>query len=618
MAREFASNMKKIFKKEINNYTLYGVLFGVLFPLTATILECMNVHGSLTFANIAAVQSANPLLWIIDSAPFWLGLFARIGGAKQDRLMTRTQATLADKEKIVEEITHQKDLILNSAGEGIFGLDGGGNMTFVNPAAEKMLGFPPDELIGKPCHDLIHHSYPDGTSYPRERCYISATFHEGSSCMESNEVFWRKDGTCFPAEYVTTPIRQNGKLSGAVVVFKDISRRKKAEKDLIEAKEEAEKASRAKSLFLARMSHELRTPMNAILGFGQILEMEMDGSLTPNQKENVSRILEAGEHLLALINEVLDLSRVESGNLDLHLDDVDARSIIDELVPMVQPLADELKVKIFTPGEREVYVKADTLRLKQVLINLVSNGIKFNRPGGSVTLEFERPQPGRLGIRVSDTGKGIPAEDRLKIFQPFNRLEMEGGSIEGLGIGLNITKNLVELMQGRIEVESTPGKGTCFKIIFREGEKPETRLGPGKREFFSSTGPEKDRKFTLLYIEDNPANIELVRQTLERRTDVKLVSAPDAKTGLKIARKQHPQLILMDIHLPGMSGLEAFQELKKHKVTQSIPVIVLSADAMSQDIQRAIDMGFHSYLTKPLDLALLLKTVDGFIQQHDS
>jgi len=385
--------------------------------------------------------------------------------------------------------------------------------------------------------------------------------------------------------------------------------RRKAERRLILAKEEAERANKAKSEFLSNMSHELRTPLHAILGFSQLLNMDTQEPLSPNQKKNVGMILNSGEHLLALINELLDLSRIESGKMALSPEDVNVNRVLDELLALVKPLADEKNINMINrlSDGPECFVWADITRFKQVLLNLMSNAIKYNREGGSITLEAQKTPLGRVRISVKDTGIGISEEKIEAVFKPFTRIGLESSITEGTGIGLSITKRLTELMDGSIEVESVFGEGSCFTVDFPMGkphEQPE-------KELSTETSMVKEKtEYTLLYIEDNPANIDLVSKILLNRPNIKMLSAPQAKIGIELARVHQPDLILMDLDLPGIDGTEALKQLQTHDETRSIPVIAVSAHATEFEVKSALAEGFKDYIVKPLDVSDFLNRID--------
>ncbi len=512
---------------------------------------------------------------------------------------------LMQTRKTRDELLNRYHLILDAAGEGVFGLDNEGNTTFINPAAERMLGYTAKELIGNPLHTMIHHTKGDGQAYPRDECPIYAAFSDGKVHHVNDEVFWKKDGTSFPIEYYSTPIREGDRLAGAVVTFKDITARKQAEEELILAKEEAENANQAKSKFLSQMSHELRTPLNAILGFSQLIETNPKEPLTDTQQQGVSEILKGGRHLLDLINEILDMARIETGNLSLSIEDINLNDLVEELLALSMPLAKNKHIELYNyvSLEGDLYVRADRVRLKQVLLNLMSNAIKYNNPNGSVKLDAVENSEGMIEISISDTGHGIAEEHMAELFQPFNRLGSEHSEIEGTGIGLTITKQLMECMDGSVRVASKPGEGSVFTLTIPKGNQElaseELFLEPVKK---ASNAGKKLKKHVILYVEDNPANLNLVRHLFRRRSDVELLTAPDAKLGIELAVAHRPNLILMDINLPGMDGTTAMKYLHNKPETQDIPVVAISANAMPRDVKQGLAAGFCDYLTKPLDV----------------
>jgi signal transduction histidine kinase/ActR/RegA family two-component response regulator len=422
-----------------------------------------------------------------------------------------------------------------------------------------------------------------------------------------------------------------GAVYEVVWVFREaLQRRDRAESDLRElneglerrveqrteqlnaAKEEAERANQAKSEFLSRMSHELRTPLNAILGFGQLLEFETTAQ--PAQAGHVREILRAGNHLLELIDEVLDLARVESGRLSVSAEPVALLPLVQECLKLLQPQAQAQGIALLDASRHcDVHVRADRTRLKQVLLNLLSNAVKYNRPQGKVSVVCvaePAADPPSLQLRVSDTGRGLTPQQRERLFVPFERLDAEERRIPGTGIGLALSRRLVELMHGTIGVESEPGVGSTFWIRLALAQ-PHAEVGPpalpdGARTAAPAVAVRRD----VLCIEDNPANLRLIESIFTHRSDIRLLSAIAPGLGLELARTHRPALILLDINLPDMDGYAVMQCLRESEATRHIPVVAVSANAMPRDIERGRAAGFAEYLTKPLDVARLLQVVD--------
>jgi PAS domain S-box-containing protein len=544
--------------------------------------------------------------------------------------------------KAEQQSSAQLRLLLQSTAEGIYGIDLEGRCTFINTAGARMLGHAAPDVIGKPMHDLIHHSHPDGSPYPVNQCPIHRSFRAGEGTRVEDEALWRRDGTAFPAQYSSHPIVEDGIIRGAVVTFLDITERKrveeerreseerlariveteasgivivnpegriifanaaaegnlrltrseiaerthndpkwkittlqgepfpdeqlpisvvrqtdqpvhdielaiepvggervllsvnaaplhdasgtlagvvasfnditdrkKAEERVLQAKEEAERANTAKSEFLSRMSHELRTPLNAVLGFAQLLEMD---ELTSEQRESTQQILKAGRHLLTLINEVLDISRIESGSLGLSIEPVGVRDLVQETLDLVQPIAAsrDIALRVGDPDGLAQHVLADRQRLKQVIMNLLSNAVKYNHEGGAATVSCWPSSEGRLRIEVADTGPGISPERAHELFTPFQRLGAEQSEVEGTGLGLALSKRLVEAMGGTIGVESSPGQGTKFFVEFPLTKEIVNRaevVAEVARKVAADPAPR-----TLVYIEDNLDNLRLVER----------------------------------------------------------------------------------------------------------
>jgi signal transduction histidine kinase/CheY-like chemotaxis protein len=378
-------------------------------------------------------------------------------------------------------------------------------------------------------------------------------------------------------------------------------------------KRRAEKASQAKSDFLSRMSHELRTPMNAILGFAQLLKY--DKKLNAEQQGNTGEILKAGHHLLELINEVLDLARIESGHADLSFESVKLSGLVDECFLLIAPMAKNQGITISRENIGEYFVRVDRTRCKQILLNLLSNAIKYNSENGKVELDVRPINDAELRITISDTGNGIADDQLPELFLPFNRLDARDGEVEGTGIGLTISQQLVEMMGGRIGVDSKLGVGSRFwvelpidtSVQSEEHARPEDKIieSPVRAESY---------QHTLLYIEDNPANLNLVSKILAHRKHIKLLTAHDPRLGLELAMVHHPDLVLLDINMPYMDGYQVLEALKTNEGLQHIPVIAVTANAMIQDVDRGKSAGFSDYLTKPIDVPHFLETIDHYLE----
>jgi signal transduction histidine kinase/ActR/RegA family two-component response regulator len=395
-----------------------------------------------------------------------------------------------------------------------------------------------------------------------------------------------------------------------------------ANSELELAIEEARNANQAKSAFLSSMSHELRTPLNAILGFAQILAAD-NLPTTPEQKKEFSgHILKSGRHLLTLINEILDLAKVEAGALTLSMEPVSLAEILVECRTMLEPLAAARGIHVEFPpaGDPEhvaARVAADRTRLKQVLLNLLSNAVKYNREDGTVTVSCTACGPDRLRVAVQDTGMGLRPDQVAALFQPFNRLGQENGAQEGTGIGLVFTRRLVEMMKGEIGVTSTPGAGSTFWIELSAATPPvQAPPAAPAQASQAQTVPDGAAPRTILYIEDNPANLRLVQEIVGFRTDLRLLTARDGHAGLGLAQIEQPAIILMDLNLPGMSGFEVLAQLRRDPHTAHIPVVALTANAMPRDVERGLSAGFARYLTKPIDIEQFNEAIDGVLAQR--
>jgi signal transduction histidine kinase/ActR/RegA family two-component response regulator len=516
-----------------------------------------------------------------------------------------------------------QNAILTSANFSIIATDERGIIQLFNVGAERMLGYRADEMVDRISPSDIHD--PDEVA-ARARALsleLGATIAPGFEALAfkaSRDIediyeltYICKDGSRFPAIVSVTPLRDGaGALIGYLLIGTDNSARKNSELALKEALSAADKANRAKSDFLSSMSHELRTPLNAILGFAQLL-----GSASPPpsplQKRSIDQILKAGWYLLELINEILDLALIESGTLTMSNEPVSLAEVLAECRAMIEPQARSRGISMqFPEFDAPSFVTADRTRVKQVLINLLFNAIKYNRADGSVVVDCAVVRSGAVRISVRDTGHGLSPEQLEQLFQPFNRLGKESSSEEGTGIGLVVTKRLVELMGGKIGVDSVVGTGSVFWAELAMAQPPSLALLEHRDRDAAVTHAAAGTPLrTILYVEDNPANLELVEQLIARRPDLRLLSAADGKLGIEYARAYLPDVILMDINLPGLSGTEAMTFLRASPLTAHIPIIALSANAVPRDIQKGLEAGFFNYITKPIMVGKFMEALDS-------
>ncbi|MBP8296595.1 MAG: response regulator, partial [Burkholderiales bacterium] len=491
-----------------------------------------------------------------------------------------------------------------------------------NVGAERMLGYQAADVVNKISRSDIHDPHEVTARAQALSVELATTISPGFEALafkasrgieDSYELTYvRKDGSRFPAIVSITALRDDyGDVIGYLLIGADNSVRKQVELELQKAMAVAEKANLAKSDFLSSMSHELRTPLSAILGFAQLIE---SGTPAPTvaQKRSVDQILQAGWYLLDLINEILDLALIESGKLSLSLEPISLDVVMHECRAMIEPQAQKRGISVAFPQLAIPYfVHADRTRVKQVLINLLSNAIKYNKAGGAVVVECFEGAAGSIRICVRDTGAGLAPDKLAQLFQPFNRLGQEANVEEGTGIGLVVSKRLIELMGGVIGVESTVGEGSVFWIQLKLTTEPHPALGkPQPVAVVPAHAPVDAHLHTLLYVEDNPANLMLVEDLIARRPDIKLLTARDGIQGIAIARTELPDVVLMDINLPGISGIRALRILAEDPVTARIPVIALSANAMPRDIEKGLEAGFFRYLTKPIKVNEFMATLD--------
>ena len=465
--------------------------------------------------------------------------------------------------------------------------------------------------------------------HPEDRELVSSAVSNcvdiGSSYNIEHRVVWPDGSVHWLHESGDVVRNKHNKPLHMLGVVQDITTRKVAEQALIVAREEAETANQAKSQFLSSMSHELRTPMNAIMGFGQLLNMELGNPLDESQRENVSEILKASNHLLELINEVLDLAKIEAGRIDLSIENVLVGDVISESLQLILPLAQKLGISIkLIRDNNEItmddlsrdqrVVRADFTRMKQVIINLLSNAVKYNSENGNISLTFNKMENNFIRISISDTGQGLSQEQQEKLFTAFNRLGAENTDIEGTGIGLVITQNIIKLMGGEIGVESELGQGCTFWFELPSGMDNTHSVTEIEQNINIGITIEDAR--SVLYIEDNPANLRLVTQLLGRIPNVEMRTAHEPVLGLELAKEYIPDLILLDINLPGMDGFEVFRRLREEDSTKHIPIFAISANAMPNDIEKGLEAGFDDYITKPININRLLTSVEEKLNQQ--
>ena len=501
--------------------------------------------------------------------------------------------------------------LIESNIDALMTTDPAGIITDVNKQMEALTGSTRDELIGSPFKSYF-------TDSARAEAGIKLVLSDKK--VTDYELTARaRDGKKTLVSYNATTFHDRDRtLQGVFGVARDVTERKRFEQALQEtnvelesAKSAAEKANLAKSDFLSGMSHELRSPLNAILGFAQLMDT---ASPPPSdiQKESITQILQAGWHLLKLINEILDLSVVESGKVSLSLEPVSLPEVLLECQTMMEAQAQQRGIVMTFPQFKQPsFIWADQTRLKQIVINLLSNAIKYNQASGQVTVDYTVMSSECIRISFKDTGAGLSPEKIAQLFQPFNRLGQEAGIVAGTGIGLVVTKQLVELMDGVMGVDSTVGQGSVFWVELRSTPAPELKvIAPEEAAPKLAIKPIDVPRKILLYIEDNPANMRLVERLIDRRTDIKLLKAVDGLQGIALARASLPDVILMDINLPGISGIDALKVLQEDASTAHIPVVAISANAMSRDIEVGRQLGFFRYLTKPIVVEEFMSTLD--------
>lgn len=520
----------------------------------------------------------------------------------------------AEQKKLDQRLRDQQFYtrsLIESNIDALMTTDPAGIITDVNKQMEALTGCTRDELIGAPFKSYFTDPARAEAGIKLVLSDKKVTDYELTACA--------RDGKKTVVSYnATTFYDRDRTLQGVFAAARDVTERKRFEQALQEtnvemesAKSAAEKANLAKSDFLSGMSHELRSPLNAILGFAQLMATAAPPP-SDAQKESITQILQAGWHLLKLINEILDLSVVESGKVSLSLEPVSLSEVLSECHTMMEAQAQARGIALNFPSfDQPNFVWADQTRLKQIVINLLSNAIKYNQANGQVTVDCTAMSGDCIRLGFKDTGAGLTPEKLAQLFQPFNRLGQEAGSVAGTGIGLVVTKQLVELMHGVLGVESTVGQGSVFWVELRSTPAPALKvITPEAATFKPATAPLNAPPKTLLYIEDNPANMTLVERLIDRRPDMVLLKAINGTLGIELARTSLPDVILMDINLPGISGIDALKALRDDPTTAHIPVVAISANAMLRDIEVGRQLGFFRHLTKPIVVDEFMSTLD--------
>ena len=564
-------------------------------------------QGKTWQGRIANRNKNGELYWVQST----ITPFLDNAGKPYQYIAIRTDITgVIASEMALSESEERLALAIEGSGDGVWDWDMPNEAMTFSKQYEAMMGYAEHELppLVSTWVDSVH---PEDLPRVEKRLgdYLAGQFSDyivelRLSCKDGSYKWIMCRGKVVNTDQAGQPLRMIG-------IHTDITEQKKSEQALIDSREEADRANRAKSEFLSSMSHELRTPMNAILGFGQLLDM--DDELNKEQLQSVQEILKGGDHLLKLINEVLDLSKIESGSIDMSLEPVSLCEIVTECVALIKPLAEKRDIRIHYASLKDIIVRADAIRLKQALLNLLSNAIKYNRDGGQVFIDVALALGNQIRILIKDTGIGVAKESLAGLFEPFNRLGAEGESIEGTGIGLTITQRIVDIMGGTISVESEVGVGSCFSIELPLETQPVENAQMIENQTKSAVDDIIEQQYTILYVEDNPANLKLVSKLLSWRQHIHLLTAHTPELGLELAVAHQPDLILLDINMPSMSGYEVLAHFQLDEQLKTKPVIAVSAEAMPNDIERGLAAGFSHYLTKPINLEKFNATLDEYL-----
>jgi PAS domain S-box-containing protein len=592
-------------------------------PLTGDVVEVPFPVGSDKWTLV--VKARSTLVGDFPAAAPWLllgaGLLAAVLISAVVRSLARRQELVAalvlDRTRELESTRAFLERLLVSGPAVVLRAElseADRRISYVSPNVERILGLGQAEVLDG--GSLVPYLHPDDVELAELATGSPSVTNGGSS--ESEFRIRRPDGSdLWVSGLSVQEVDEHGLNAGVFVYLTDISKRRAAEGAVRAAQQAAEAANRSKSEFLSRMSHELRTPLNAVLGFSQLLKLQ---ALPEQESEAVDQIIKGGRHLLDLINEVLDISRIEAGRLLLSPEPVLVSELVGESMDLVRSMAEERDVRLVVDwAGMDAHVFADRQRAKQVLLNLLSNAVKYNRVRGSVAVSCRPHGATELRVSVADTGAGIRPDMMDRLFAPFDRLDAGQTDVEGTGIGLALSKSLAEAMGGTLGVESVLGQGSTFSVALPRVEGPVERYErlqpePARLVTAPTNGhSEPGERHTVLYIEDNPSNLRLIERILGRRGDVDVVSAMQGRFGIDLARQHRPSLILLDLHLPDISGEEILRRLLDDPLTASIPVVMVTADATVGQVQRMLSAGAAAYLTKPLDVAQLLGLVDEML-----
>ncbi|MEA2554570.1 MAG: hypothetical protein QOJ65_2746 [Fimbriimonadaceae bacterium] len=578
-------------------------LRGLYFP--------MSVYGELTGVQWRWLEHAS---WVVFmDILLFIGMRINLqelrATADRQALLEHANLALREATDVIEQKTHLLNSVLTNMGEGVVAADPQGHFMLFNPAAQSMLGETP---LGMPVENWTRgfkvYAEDGVTPYPVEALPLARALRGES--VDSVELLIDNKAQPEPLwiEASARPLRaDDGRLSGGLVVLREITERRRLMAAMQKAQENAERANLAKSEFLSRMSHELRTPLNSVIGFAQLTEMDESRERC---KGYTARIMQAGHHLLRLINEILDIARIESGNMSFSSEPVVLNELLEQSVALVAPLAEKRKINIVVEGDAdETYVKADRQRLSQILLNLLSNAIKYNREGGVVNVTVSKTKH-KATVTVTDTGPGVPDEHLHKLFQPFERLGADDQTVEGTGLGLALSKGLAEAMGGSLYLKGNSSAGASFELSLNTSAPPAQipeQLFKNEDLLLASGVA------TILLVEDNPANIHLMRGIFDMLPGTNLHVAQEAAEGVRLAKELRPDLILLDVHLPDESGAWVLESIRDLPECQKTSVLVVSADATDTQRERLLASGAIAYITKPVNVPEFLAVVEGLL-----